>query len=36
MKVLTQKNKFVCVNFKHDNGFFEFQPKNIQINYFLS
>ena len=22
-------------NFKYDNGFFEFQPENIQIKYFL-
>ena len=24
------------VNFKYDNGFLEFQPKNIQIKHFLS
>ena len=26
-----QLNKFEGVNGKYDNGFFEFQPENIQI-----
>ena len=29
-------NKFEGVDFKYDNGFFEFQPKNAQIKHFLS
>ena len=28
-------DKFEGVDFKYDNGFFEFQPKNIQIKHFL-
>ena len=29
-----QLNKFEGVNFKYDNSFLEFQPKNIQIKHF--
>ena len=29
-----QLNKFEGVNGKYDNGFFEFQPENIQIKHF--
>ena len=28
-------NKLVGVHFKYDNGFFEFQSKNIQIKHFF-
>ena len=34
MQQTLQLIKFEGVNFKYDNGFFEFQPGNIQINIF--
>ena len=30
-----QLNKFEGIDFKYDNGFFEFQPENIQIKHSL-
>ena len=29
-------NKFESVDFKYDNGFFEFQPENTQMKHCLS
>ena len=31
-----QFNKFEGVDFKYGNGFFEFQPKNIEIKHFFA